>query len=162
MTQIIRDAEPSDIEAILALNEASVPAVTSVSAGTMRWYLENAAYFRVGEHNQALAAFLIGMRAGTEYDSENYRWFCRHYEDFGYIDRVAVSGNARRLGFATRLYDDFRETLPDSVKVMTCEVNLIPPNPDSMQFHTNLGFKQVGSRVIDKDGKKVALLERKL
>lgn len=143
------------------LNEASVPAVTSVSLRKMRWYLDNAACFRVGENDGTPVAFLIGMRAGTDYDSENYRWFCDHYKDFGYIDRVAVSGAARRLGFATLLYDDFRESLPECVKVMTCEVNVRPPNLVSMQFHTNLGFEQVGSRVID-DDKEVALLERNI
>ncbi|NNC76975.1 MAG: GNAT family N-acetyltransferase [Woeseiaceae bacterium] len=162
MAHEIRNALPADLAAVLALNEGSVPAVNSVSLAKMRWFLDNAAYFRVATDGEELGAFMIGLRAGTDYESGNYRWFCRHYDDFGYIDRIAVARIARRQGIATRLYEDFRATLPESVLVMTCEVNLKPPNAASMEYHAQLGFSQVGSRIIDNGGKKVALLERKL
>ena len=28
---------------------------------------------------------------------------------------------------------------------MTCEVNITPPNPNSMLFHKHMGFKKVGT-----------------
>ena len=158
----IRDVRDDELDAVLSLNEASIPAVNSISIGQMRWFREHAAYFRVGVDDDRLGAFLIGMRPGTGYDSLNYTWFCKHYDDFGYIDRIAVADHARRLGLATRLYDDFRSTLPDTVDVMTCEVNLKPPNESSMAFHRRLGFTQVGTQETEGGTKQVALLEKKL
>lgn len=158
----IRDVRDDELDAVLILNEASTPAVNSLSIDKLRWFAAEAAYFRVCVDGEDLGAFLIGMRPGTSYDSPNYVWFCRNYTDFGYIDRVAVAADARRHGLATRLYDDFRSTLPDTVAVMTCEVNLKPPNDSSMAFHRRLGFRQVGTQDTEGGAKQVALMEKKL
>ncbi len=140
--------------------KASVPAVNSVDLEQMRWFAANAAYFRVALHGDEFAGFLIGMRPGTTYASPNYRWFCAAYEDFGYIDRVAIAGNARRLGLATRLYRDFEASLPASAGVLTCEVNLVPPNESSMRFHDGYGFRTVGTQALENGRKKVALMAK--
>ena len=162
MTYSIRDVREDELASVLDLNEASTPAVNSVSLRQMQWFRKHAAYFRVATDGDDLGAFLIGMRPGTSYASENYAWFCRHYDDFGYIDRVAVAPHARRLGLATRLYDDFRATLATTVPVMTCEVNVVPPNESSMRFHHQRGFRQVGTQDTEGGAKRVALLEKKL
>ena len=168
MRVVLRDVEPRDFEAVLSLNEAAIPAVNAVDIDTLRWFAANAAYFRVAEpgataaDDARLLAFLIGLRPGTDYDSPNYRWFCEHYEDFGYIDRIAVSGQARRRGLASRLYADFERSLAADVRIMTCEVNLVPPNETSMQFHERLGFRQVGSQATEGGKKRVAMMERQL
>jgi predicted GNAT superfamily acetyltransferase len=162
MPFVIRDFALQDLAAVLSLNEASVPAVNSVTAEQMQWFAEHAAYFRIAGDGQRLAAFLIGLRPGVHYDSPNYRWFCRHYDDFGYIDRIAVAGHARRNGLGTKLYDDFRLSLPARTSVMTCEVNLRPANEKSMQFHARMGFRQVASQATDGGSKEVALMERRL
>lgn len=162
VSHTIRDVRDDELDAVLILNEASTPAVNSLSIEKLRWFADNAAYFRVCVDGSDLGAFLIGLRHGTGYDSPNYAWFCRHYDDFGYIDRVAVAAEARRCGLATRLYDDFRSTLPGTVTVMTCEVNLKPSNDSSMAFHRRLGFRQVGTLETEGGAKQVALLEKKL
>jgi hypothetical protein len=151
-----------DLAEVLELNEASVPHVSSVSAAEMRWFAEHAHYFRVVRNGESLAGFLIGLRPGLAYQSLNYRWFCEHYPDFGYVDRVAVATNARRLGVGSRLYEDFAATLRGEVDVMTCEVNLRPANESSMRYHEHLGFVQVGSQETEGGSKEVALLEKRL
>lgn len=161
MNTRIRDVATADMERILELNEAAVPAVNSLTRDAIGRFADIAAYFRVVDDGE-IAAFLIGLRPGTGYESPNYRWFCRHYKDFGYVDRVAVDARARRSGFASALYEDFRGTLPASVKVMTCEVNIEPPNESSMRFHERLGFRQVASQETEAGAKRVALMERKL
>jgi predicted GNAT superfamily acetyltransferase len=156
----LRNVEAGDLESVLRLNEASVPAVNSVDLEQMRWFASNAAYFRVALRSAALAGFLIGMRPGTTYASPNYRWFCAAYEDFGYIDRIAIAADARRLGLATRMYRDFETSLPASAGELTCEVNLVPPNESSMRFHENYGFRTVGTQTLDDGRKKVALMAK--
>lgn len=156
----LRDVEAADLEDVLRLNEVSVPAVNSVDLEQMRWFAAHAAYFRVALGDGDFAGFLIGMRPGTRYASPNYRWFCAAYSDFGYIDRVAIAGNARRLGLATRLYSDFEASLPASASVLTCEVNLVPANESSMRFHEGYGFRTVGMQTLENGRKKVALMAK--
>jgi len=154
----LRKAGPADLEAVLRLNEVSVPAVNSVDMEQMRWFAGNAAYFKVVILREKLAGFLIGMRPGTTYSSPNYRWFCDRYDDFGYIDRIAIAEDARRLGLATRLYRDFEASLPASVNMLTCEVNIVPPNESSMRFHADYGFATIGTQALDGGRKEVALM----
>jgi predicted GNAT superfamily acetyltransferase len=156
----IVDIDPDDLAAVLSLNEAEVPKVGPVSSKQLQWFVDNAAYFRTVSIDGRLAAFLIGLRPGSSYGSPNYLWFCERYEDFAYVDRVAVSAEFRRQGLATRLYEDFASAMPAGVGMMTCEVNIDPPNPSSMRFHEKLGFKMVGSQRVENDSKEVGMLAR--
>ncbi len=158
----ISDVTEPDLIDVLALNEASLPHVSSLDMDQALWFAANAHYFRVARIDELLAGFLIGLRPGIEYGSENYRWFCEHYSDFGYVDRVAVAGPARRQGVASRLYDDFAKTLRGEVDIMTCEVNIRPPNESSMHYHELHGFRQVASQETEDGKKKVAMLEKAL
>lgn len=162
MPVIIRDIQESDLDAVLNLNEAEVPHVGSADGRKMRWYADNAAYFRVAVDGDRLASYLVGFRPGSDYRSPNYRWFCDHYVDFGYVDRVAVAPFARRTGLASRMYEDFAATLPGSAGILTCEVNERPPNPSSMAFHRRQGFRKVGSLVSGDGAKEVAMLVKEL
>lgn len=158
----ISDVTTGDLEDVWRLNEDSVPHVSSVDLTEMQWFANHAHYFRVAMRDEQLAGFLIGLRPGLPYGSLNYRWFSENYRDFGYVDRVAVSQSARRLGVATRLYRDFASTLDKSVGVMTCEVNIRPANESSMRYHEQHGFVQVGTQETEGGKKEVALMEMKL
>ncbi len=157
----IKNVTPDDFVDVLQLNEESLPHLSRIDTDELQWFADNAAYFRVLRDNERLAGFLIGLRPGTFYASPNYRWFCDHYDDFAYIDRVTVADWARRRGFADSLYNDFAQS-QSGVAVMTCEVNIRPPNAGSMQFHERQGFNRIGSQVIDDGEKEVAYLEKKL
>jgi len=162
MDFIIRDVAESDIDAVLTLNQSEVPHVGSVDLPKMLWYASHASYFRVVVDGARIAAYLVGFRPGADYESPNYRWFCEHYDDFAYVDRVAVAQFARRHGIASRLYDDFAAFVPASVPLMTCEVNIRPPNISSMTYHERLGFRQVGSQITEGGDKEVAMLAKDL
>lgn len=162
MDVIIREVAAADLDAVLTLNQSEVPHVGGVDLDKMRWYAANASYFRVAAAGDALAAYLVGFRPGTAYTSPNYLWFCDRYDDFAYVDRVAVAEFARRTGIATQLYEDFARAMPPSVGVMTCEVNVRPPNESSMDFHTRIGFRQVGSLASEDGEKEVAMLLKDL
>ena len=156
----LRRVREADLDRVLRLNEGAVPAVNSVDLAQMRWFADNAAYFGVAVRDGDVVGFLVGLRPGPSYASPNYRWFCDRYDEFGYVDRVAVAANARRLGLATRLYQDFEASLPPGVGVLACEVNIEPPNESSLRFHEEYGFRTVGTQALEKDGKTVALMAR--
>ena len=158
--QILR-IEPNDYDSVLALNAESVPHVNLIGPEELQWFDDNAACVRVAKIADRLAGFLIGLRPGTSYASPNYRWFCDNYQDFAYVDRVAVSAWARRQGVAESLYEAFAKSQPGA-PVMTCEVNIRPKNDGSMQFHERLGFRQVASQETDDGKKEVALMEKAL
>ncbi len=158
----IRDVQASDIDDVLALNEASVPHVSSISRTDMQWFAEHAHHFRVAVLDTKLAGFMIGLRPGLPYSSLNYRWFSENYDDFGYVDRVAVAEFARRKRIASTLYEDFAGQLVGEVGVMTCEVNIRPPNESSMRYHERHGFRRVASQETEGGSKEVALMEKKL
>jgi len=149
----------SDYDSILSLNKETVPHVNLIGATELQWFIENAACTRVAKIDDRLAGFLIGLRPGLQYASPNYQWFCDNYDDFAYIDRVIVSTWARRQGVADALYNAFQSSQSDA-PVMTCEINIRPSNDGSMRFHQRMGFRQIGSQVIDGGQKEVALMEK--
>jgi predicted GNAT superfamily acetyltransferase len=152
----------TDLPKVLELNESEVPHVGRIDLDRMRWFANNAAYFKVAKNDDRLSAFLIGMRPGSKYDSLNYQWFCERYSDFAYVDRIAVATHARGTGLASVLYDDFVAAMPESTTSLTCEVNIKPANEQSMNFHKRLGFREVGTLETEGGAKKVALLLKEL
>jgi len=161
MPILIRNATASDLETVLALNQSVVPHVNSITLADMQDFLAKAVYFRVAcDGDDQVTAFLIGLDPDTDYHSLNFLWFCGHYKNFAYVDRIAVAPGARRQGVAEALYADFANVTRDWAQYMCCEVNIRPENPGSFAFHQRLGFVQVGSLESDDGAKKVALLLR--
>lgn len=156
------DVSDTWLEEILALNEASVPALSSLDPDQVRWFADHARYFRCVLADNRLAGFLIGLGPGLDYASPNYQWFCRERERFGYVDRVAVASDFRRQGIGSALYDEFAGTLRGQVPVMTCEVNIRPPNESSMAYHLRHGFVCVATQETEGGTKEVALMEKEL
>ena len=156
----IRAVRTSDLDAVQAINEGAVPNVNSVSVKTLARFMRTAEYFRVIESETELAGFLVGFGPGADYESENYRWFCRHYDRFTYIDRIAVAPAHQGKGLALRLYRDI-EACTDA-PVLTCEVNLSPPNPRSLEFHRRFGFRQLDTQQTEGGAKTVSLMAKSL
>lgn len=163
MKYAIRNATTVDLVTVLALNESVVPHVNSLDMTDMQDFLAKAAYFRVAcdEEKQALA-FLIGLAPDTEYGSPNFQWFCDHFENFAYVDRIAVATSVRRQGIAEALYEDFTAVALGWAQHLVCEVNLRPGNPGSLAFHRRAGFTQVGTQETNNGTKKVALLLKEI
>lgn len=162
MTIAIRSLDPADLESALAINEAAVPAVNSLTGERMAWFFENAPWLRCAVRDDEVLAILFGFFHGSGYTSENYQWFTQRYSRFAYVDRVAVSDSARRLGIASMLYEDFIAGMPADIPVLTCEVNTLPPNPGSLRYHERQGFEIVGHQKTEGGAKEVALLVKPL
>lgn len=158
----ICDVEPDEIPAVLALNNAAVPHVNALALAEMERFRFAAAYFRVAVQRRFVLGFLVGFRPGARYESENYLWFQARHDDFIYIDRIVVAPEAAGRGVAKALYADLATTMVGVVTAMTCEVNIRPENPISMEMHRRLGFREVGQQETCGGEKRVSLLRKEL
>lgn len=102
--------------------------------------------------------FLLALTADSDYQSVNYQWFRSHYEQFVYIDRVVIAPGFRRLGVGRVLYADIQSFTELTAPLLTCEVNVKPPNPGSVRFHAAWGFHEVGKQDTENGSKTVSLL----
>lgn len=161
----LRPARPEDIPAILALNEAAVPAVNSVDHDFMAWSIREAAFFQVActSVQDDILGFMIGHTPGVTYASENFQWFCAHYPSFVYVDRIVVAPRAKRMGVGTALYDAVSTVAHElDCPAVTCEVNTRPRNDDSLAFHHRYGFHEVGAQETKNGTVAVSLLLKDL
>ncbi len=153
----IRPATTADFDAILALNEESVAALSPLTPERLAALDACAALHLVVEDDARVIAFLLALREGATYDSPNYRWFALRYERFLYVDRVVVASAARGRGAGALLYRDvFEFAATHAVDLVTCEYDVEPPNPASERFHARFGFREVGRQQLD-GGKLVSL-----
>lgn len=155
----LRDIDSTDLDWLLALNNASVPHVNHLERDGLANILDMAGYARCAQQDGRPAGALIGFWPGTAYGSSYYRWFNEHHEGFLYIDRVMVDASIRKGGHGRRLYADIeRFAIAHGAESIACEVNSEPPNPISMRFHEALGFQPIGELANDDRSKCVVLL----
>jgi hypothetical protein len=155
----IRELLPTDLPAALALNNASLPALNELDAPELARLVGMSTVSLVADVDGALGGFCIVMPPGVDYASLNYEWFSRNYEDFAYLDRIAVDPAQRRSGIGRQFYDDLRVRLADVAPVLLCEVNVRPRNEASLEFHRSIGFREVGQQDTEGGTKRVSLLE---
>jgi uncharacterized protein len=155
---VIRDADSADFHQTLALNEESVHFLSPLDLARLTMLHHAASYSRVLESEGFVQAFLLALRPGAPYDSPNYRWFSATHADFLYIDRIVVSASMQGRGAGLRLYDDlFQFARSSAIKLITCEVDVEPPNPASERLHSRLGFREVGTQCVGPNKKRVSL-----
>ncbi len=139
--------------AALAINNASVPAVGELDMARLERLIEMAQLalgaFQPGDAQagEVLTGFCVVLAPGTDYSSVNYRWFSERYDDFAYLDRVAVHEAQRSRGIGASLYAEVERRL--AATWFTLEVNLRPRNEGSLRFHARHGFVEVGQQETD-------------
>jgi len=160
---MIRSAEPADFTSILELNAESVHFLSPLDLQGLVSLHSQAAYHKVVEVDGRVVAFLLAFREGAHYDSPNYIWFSERYASFLYIDRAVVHQEQRRKGHAAALYDDLIAFAAETgVVIITCEVDIQPPNTGSLLFHETYGFREVGTQWLSGGQKQVSLREKRL
>lgn len=146
MVPAILPVSADALPALLALNNAHARELSWVSAQGLD-HLVSQAFLaaRVGKAD----AFLLAFDQDADYDSTNFLWFKARYERFAYVDRVVVADHARGKGLARLLYARLFDMARDAGhRMVACEVNSDPPNPESDAFHMAMGFGEVGSAAI--------------
>ena len=164
MSIVVRDVREHELDSVLALNNAAGPTILPLDASGLRFFFENAAYFRVAEVDGHIAGFLIALTPDTPYESPNFRWFRERYESFVYIDRVVVASTRRGAGVGRVFYADVQSFAEVRAALLTCEVFLEQgtANDVALLFHGTYGFTEVGQQVMPNTGTRVALLAKDL
>ena len=109
-----------------------------------------------------IAGYLIGFAQPARYDGEEFLWVKSRYQDFAFVDQVAVAARFRGLGVGAALYAALeRWAVQQSFRWLACGVNLDPPNPRSFAFHRRQGFIEIG-RMKTADSLCVALLRKQI
>lgn len=157
----IRSARADDHAFILRTNEENVAVLSPMDEARLQRLADSTELLLIAEAGGQPAAFLIALREHADwYDSENYRWFRRHYPQFLYIDRVVIDAPFRGLGIGRTLYQAvFRHARSTHVPFVTAEIDTIPYNEASLRFHQSMGFREVGAQTIRGGSVRVSLQE---
>lgn len=158
----IRALRPADLPRLVELNNASYPAVPIATAEELEALIDVCSLPIAvvdSESPDLVAGFLLAISPGAPYVSENYRWFEQRGTDSLYVDRIVVGEEYRSQGLGPLLYSAiFERARADGRVEVTCEVNVDPPNPRSLSFHSRLGFERVGLQATKGGTVSVALL----
>jgi predicted GNAT superfamily acetyltransferase len=137
--------DDAQAQKIYDLNQANTPEVGSLeSKKHLNKLIDLSSYNLLVLRGDKVIGFIICMREGSAYGSENYKFFSKKLKKFLYVDRVAIDKKYRREGLGKAIYDDIfiqakKENLP-----IALEVNTQPINQPSLNFHEKLGFDEVG------------------
>ncbi len=157
---LLRPAHPADLARIVELNDAAAPAVPVTAPADMERLLSLSSLALVAVDDAGTVhGFVVALDPGSAYESENYRFFERRGGAHVYVDRIVVDRAVRGSGTGRLLYDAVFERARSTGRAeVTCEVNLEPPNPESIAFHERLGFARVAEQSTKGGTIRVALL----
>jgi predicted GNAT superfamily acetyltransferase len=143
----VRLLRPDDLPRLVAINAAEVPAVGPIGVDGLEHLVRESVVALVvtaHEGDDEPAGFCVVLGPSADYGSVNYRWFRDRYDDFVYLDRVAIEPAAQGRGLGRALYDEVERRV--DAEWFTLEVNLRPRNDASLAFHDRLGFVEVGQQ----------------
>lgn len=148
-----------DIPRMVEINEQGLPGTGKVSQEEMADLLQLSELALGLDNERGLAGFVLCLLPGTRYGSLNYAWFNQRFDQFLYVDRVAVAEEARNDGIGSSLYQNVVAHAHRLDCPVTAEVSLRPPNPGSVRFHARHGFDEIG--VFEAGDKAVTMYIRK-
>ena len=142
-----RSNNEAHLQSIYDLNQANTPEVGSLeSILHLKQLIDFSAYNLLVLKEDEIVGFIICIREGSAYGSENYKFFSKRLKKFLYVDRVAIDEQHRGLGLGQAIYEDiFFQARHDSLPI-ALEVNTQPVNQPSLNFHEKMGFDQIGTK----------------
>ena len=156
----IRRLESKDVTAAWQINEQGLPGTGQVSLEEMA-DLFSLSELPIGVFDDGvMLGFVLCLTPRTRYASLNYAWFNERYQEFLYVDRIAITVGHRGKGIGSLLYERVIEHAKSLQFPVTAEVNLTPPNPGSIRFHERHSFTEIG--VFSQGEKSVTMMLRSL
>lgn len=137
----------AQLKSIYDLNQANTPEVGSLkSINHLKKLIELSAYNLLVLDDDEIVGFIICMREGSVYRSENYKFFVQKLKKFLYVDRVAIDEQYRRVGLGQAIYENIFIHAAKNDLPIALEVNTQPVNQPSLNFHEKMGFDKVGAK----------------
>ena len=135
------------LKSIYDLNQANTPKVGPLeSINHLKKLIELSAYNLLVLDDDEIVGFIICMREGSVYRSENYKFFVQKLKKFLYVDRVAIDEQYRRAGLGQAIYENIFIQASNNDLPIALEVNTQPVNQPSLNFHAKMGFDKVGAK----------------
>ncbi|MBT5281817.1 MAG: GNAT family N-acetyltransferase [Euryarchaeota archaeon] len=153
-----RPLSQNDVPSMWSINEQGLPGTGQVSEQEVSDLLKLSTLSLGTFRDGVLLGFVLCLSPRTAYGSPNYAWFNEKYDDFIYVDRIAVLHDQRDEGIGSKLYEEVISYSQENSIPIAAEVNLNPPNPGSMRFHNRFGFEEVG--ILQHKEKSVTMLLR--
>ena len=142
--------ETEALNAMWLINQANIPEVGDIpTIEEFKALTSMSSHVIVVKKGEETAGFIILMREKEKYRSLNYKFFTSNYDEFLYVDRVAVKNGFRRQGLGKMIYDEVFKLAAEINTDVCCEVNTLPRNDASLAFHAKFGFLEVGVKDYD-------------
>ena len=155
---MFRSLRNEDVPCLWRINEEGLPGTGKVSEDAIIDLIDFAELTLGAFEENKLLGFVICLPPKTKYGSLNYAWFNQRYDDFLYVDRIAVSTKHRNRKIGTILYEKVIKYAQEQNRPVVAEVSLKPPNPKSMRFHERHDFNEVG--IFNHENKSVTMMFR--
>ncbi|MEM7059004.1 MAG: GNAT family N-acetyltransferase [Pseudomonadota bacterium] len=157
---VVRPLGEGDLSWVLQLNQIHQQDLSSLTSDQLAALASAATIAWVAAPD---LGFMLAFDQDAPYDGVNFQWFRSRYDQFIYVDRIAVDEKARGRGVARQLYSDlFVHAGEAGYSLIAAEINSDPPNPGSDAFHERLGFETVGETDLADRGKTVRYVARQL
>jgi len=110
---LLRAFVSNDLVAVHANNDAEVPAVGEETTEVLAHIASESVITMVVEVDDEIAGFCFVLGPSADYDSLNYAWFAERYDDFVYLDCVAIPPACQRRGIGRALYAEVERLTAD-------------------------------------------------
>tara|TARA_B110001452_G_scaffold225013_1_gene198818 strand:+ start:696 stop:1199 length:504 start_codon:yes stop_codon:yes gene_type:complete len=130
------------LQFIFELNQENIPALGPLNNLKHTQDIYNHSLFAsIIIVEEKFAGFAFIMDDKSDYKSLNYKFFKNNFKNFLYIDRVAFLEEFQRNGYGTEVYNEIYKISNNLGCPLCCEVNTIPLNKQSLDFHYKFGFE---------------------
>ena len=135
-----------------SLNQENIPEVGDVSdLVDFQLLLDFSEHILCFKDKGVVIGFVLCMRDGQSYQSENYKYLTSRFSNFLYIDRIAIKKEYRRRGLGEKIYLELVSIAEKLGLDILCEVNTRPRNDASLLFHEKMGFEEIGTNDFEKN-----------